>query len=99
MKKEKQFILHNTVIHVALVVVWIVESFCLNKKDCPSFVFESCCCLCIVFKLHSRRGGPIRSDVSKILNRRAQDPSQDPTEIAWEFYFEKLLRAKSKMII
>ena len=31
-------------------------------------------------KLHSRRGGRIGSDVSKILNRRAQDPSQDPTE-------------------
>ena len=45
--------------------------------------------------LHSRRGGPIRSEFQKKkLNLRAQDP----TEIAWEFYFEKLHRARLKMI-
>ena len=62
-------------------------------------VRHSCCCLCSIFKIciHGEEG--ILSVYSKILNRRAQDPSQDPTEIAWEFYFEKLLRAKSKMII
>ena len=59
MKKEKQFILHNTVIHVALVVVWIVESFCLNKKDCPPFVFESFVLLsmyCIQNCIHGEEG-------------------------------------------
>ena len=71
--KKRNDILHNTVIHVGFVVVWIVESFCLNKKDWPPFVFES-------FVLLSMYYIQIAFTESRANSFRFLNPSQDPSQ-------------------
>ena len=79
--------MHNTAIHVALVVVWIFESFGLNKLDLNGSIRV------VVYVVYSKFAfTERRTDLFRYLKSFTR-------LVAWEFYFEKLHRAWSKMII